>query len=92
MRAVALYGQDPRILRRRRVPGGWHGEGLAASYPDRTPPVPWPEAGRCWAEVDHPVVDVTGVIAPAPSTVADTSAPHAPKLPPVPPSTARRRA
>lgn len=63
MRAVARYGQDPKLLRRVRVAGGWHGEGVAAAYPERTPPVPWPRAGRCWAGVDHPVVDVTVVIA-----------------------------
>lgn len=62
VRAVALYGQDPGFLRRVRVPGGWHTEGFGAAYPERTPPVCWPDAGRCWAQVAHPVVDVTAFL------------------------------
>lgn len=63
MRAVALYGQDPGFLRRVRVAGGWRGAGAAAAYPEYTPPIPWPTVGRCWAEVDHPVADVTVFLA-----------------------------
>lgn len=59
VRAVALHGQDPEFLRRVRVPGGWHTEGAGAAYPECTPPAPWVQAGRCWAEAGHPVVDVT---------------------------------
>ncbi len=63
MRAVASYGQDPGFLRRVRVAGGWHTVGLEAAHPDCTPPAPWAESGRCWAQVDHPVVDVTVFLA-----------------------------
>ncbi len=57
--AVAIYGQDPRFLRRVRVAGGWLSQGSAANYPDCTPPAPWTYTGRCWDDVDHSVVDVT---------------------------------
>ena len=63
VRAVALYGQDPGFLRRERVAGGWHTEGAGAAYPESTPPGPWARAGRCWAQVDHPVVDVSVFLA-----------------------------
>ncbi len=62
--AVALHGQDPAFLRRVRVPGGWHGQGLGAAHPDVTPPRLWADIGRCWDGVEHPVVDVTAFIAP----------------------------
>ncbi len=59
VRAVALYGQDPGLLRRVRVAGGWHTEGVGAAYSECTPPGPWQRTGQCWAQVPHPVVDVT---------------------------------
>lgn len=62
---MVLYGDEPGFLRRVRVPGqGWHCEGAAAPYPERTPPKPWPMVGRCWAGVQHPVVDATGHVDP----------------------------
>jgi len=60
--AVALYGEDPGFLRRERVPGGWHTEGAAAAHPECTPPAPWQRTGICWAQVQHPVVDVTAYV------------------------------
>lgn len=63
VRAVAQCGQDPGLLRRVRVVGGWRGAGAAAAYPEHTPPMPWPRVGRCWAGIDHPVADVTVFIA-----------------------------
>jgi len=62
--AVALHGQSPTFLRRVRVFGGWHSEGLAAAHPEVTPPTPWVEVGRCWADEQHAVVDVTEPIEP----------------------------
>ena len=59
VRGVALFGQDPGFLRRVRVAGGWHTEGSGAAHPGCTPPAPWQRTGQCWAQVAHPVVDVT---------------------------------
>lgn len=63
--AIALHGQDPQFLRRVRVPGGWHSQGLGAAHPDATPPKPWTDVGLCWAGQQHAVVDVTWCVAPA---------------------------
>jgi hypothetical protein len=53
---VVLHEQDPRILRKVRVRGGWHTRGAAASLQDITPPEPWENVGLCWAGNEHPVV------------------------------------
>ncbi len=63
VRAVALYGQDPGLIRRVRAPGGWHTEGAGAAHPESTPPGPWQRTGQCWAQVAHTVVDVTDFVA-----------------------------
>jgi len=57
--AVAICGADPTFLRQVRGPGGWHTLGHGANHPDHTAPAPWPDAGRGWDGIDHPVVDVT---------------------------------
>jgi hypothetical protein len=62
VRAVALCGQDPGILRTERTPGGWHSQGAAAIYPEHTPAKPWKHVGRCWDGREHPVRDVTEVL------------------------------
>ncbi len=59
---MALFGADPAMLRRVRVAGGWHTEGACAAYPECTPPGPWERTGHCWAQVVHPVVDVTAFV------------------------------
>lgn len=59
VRIVAFVGEDPAILRMVRVPGGWHGQGVAAPHPELTAPEPWPTVGRCWAGADHSVIDAT---------------------------------
>ncbi len=59
VRVVVLCGDDPGFLRMVRVPGGWHRQGAATSYSDCTPPIPWSDAGRCWAGAQHPVLDAT---------------------------------
>jgi hypothetical protein len=59
VRVVAFVEDDPAVLRMVRVPGGWHGEGVAAPHPDLTGPEPWALVGQCWAGREHPVVDVT---------------------------------
>jgi hypothetical protein len=62
VQAVALCGQDPKILRSERTPDGWRTQGAAANYADHTPPKPWEQVGRCWNRRDHPVRDVTALI------------------------------
>jgi len=59
VRIVAFVGEDPAVLRMVRVPGGWHGQGVAAPHPELTAHEPWPTVGRCWAGADHPVIDAT---------------------------------
>jgi len=59
VRAVAFVEDDPSVLRMVRVPGGWHGQGVAAPHPELTGPEPWALAGQCWAGQEHPVVNVT---------------------------------
>jgi len=59
VRVVAFVEDDPAVLRMVRVPGGWHGEGVAAPHPELTGPEPWAVVGQCWAGREHPVVDVT---------------------------------
>jgi hypothetical protein len=65
VQAVALCGQDPEILRSERAPGGWRTRGAANSYADCTPPRSWEHVGFCWNRRDHPVRDVTGLMAEA---------------------------
>ncbi len=60
--AVALYGEDPALLRRVRVPGGWHTQGSGANYPDCMPPRAWSAINRCWDGIQHPVVDATALV------------------------------
>jgi len=69
--AVALYGDDPRFLRLVRVRSLWYRRGTGAAHPDHSAPVPWSDAGRCWAGQDHAVVDATEQVA---------SAEHRPRL------------
>ncbi|MGH3567177.1 MAG: hypothetical protein ACRDRH_14330 [Pseudonocardia sp.] len=61
---VVLYGDEPGFLRMERVDGGWHSQGVAAPYPELTPPQPWAATGRCWAGAAHPVMDATQHITP----------------------------
>ncbi len=61
VRVVVLCGDEPGFLRMVRVPGGWHRQGAATSYSDRTPPVPWSDTGQCWAGVQHSVLDASRV-------------------------------
>ncbi len=60
--AVALYGEDAGFLRLVRLLGRWYRRGSGANHPDVTEPVPWANAGQCWAEAHHAVVDATGLI------------------------------
>lgn len=61
IRVVVLCGDEPGFLRMVRVPGGWHRQGAATSYSDYTSPVPWSDAGRCWAGAEHPVLDASRI-------------------------------
>lgn len=63
--AVALYGQNPSLLRLVRLRDGWHRRGWGANHLDATPPVPWTGAGQCWAGVHHAAVDATDLVAGA---------------------------
>jgi len=63
--AVAMHGDDARFLRLVRVRERWYRRGAGANHPDSTPPVPWSEAGRCWAGTHHAVVDATDMVASA---------------------------
>ena len=57
LRAVARFGEDPRLRRAIRTPTGWiERRPLVAYYEDRTPPMPWWKVGYCWAGTAHPVV------------------------------------
>lgn len=53
---VVLHEQDPEILRKVRVAGGWRTRGIAAAHQDITPPDEWKTVGLCWAGNEHPVV------------------------------------
>jgi len=53
---VVLYQQDPAVLRKVRVIGGWHTRGAAASHHEITPPEKWETVGYCWAGTEHPVI------------------------------------
>jgi hypothetical protein len=59
VRAVAIRGQDPALLRWERVDDdGWETQG-ALAVPYKTLPKWWEEVGHCWARGQHSVVDVT---------------------------------
>lgn len=62
--AVALYGQDPECLRRVRRREGWCHRGSGVRHP-AGPAVSWVDVGRCWAGVDHAVVDATEAVVSA---------------------------
>jgi hypothetical protein len=59
VRTVALHGQQPAFLRAERDGDSWRTAGHAAAHPEGSSPRPWGELGRCWAETEHAVVDVT---------------------------------
>jgi hypothetical protein len=59
VRVVVVVGDDPSYLRMQRVPGGWHGQGAAATHPELTAAKPWSAVGRCWDGRQHPVIDAT---------------------------------
>ena len=59
VKIVALWGQNPAVLRMERVATGWHTRGAAASHHEITPPEPWETVGFCYRGAEHPVVDVT---------------------------------
>lgn len=59
IQVLAFCGDDPAVLRMVRVPGGWHGEGIAAPHPELSGPEPWAVVGQCWSGQEHPVVAVS---------------------------------
>ena len=61
VKAVTITGQDPAFLRMEREPGGWRYAGAAASHAHLDQPSKWSAVGLCWANSEHPVVDVVSV-------------------------------
>lgn len=67
--AVALAGDNPRLMYLVRRPEGWSQQGVRVYHPDVIRPMPWTDVGRCWDGVHHAVVDATEAVAgsrPAP--------------------------
>jgi hypothetical protein len=58
---MVRFGDNPalRRLARRHDGTGWSEDGaMVAFYGDITPPLPWADIGRCWADAPHAVIAV----------------------------------
>jgi hypothetical protein len=60
VQAVAIVGDDPRMRRVVRVPGGWEPVGIMVDfYEELTEPMAWHAVGLCSFHKPHPVIAVT---------------------------------
>jgi hypothetical protein len=60
VQAVAVVGDDPRLRRVVRVPGGWEPVGIMVNfYEELTEPMMWEKVGVCALTKPHPVIAVT---------------------------------
>jgi hypothetical protein len=60
VQAVAVVGDDPRMRRVVRVPGGWEPVGIMANFyaAEFIEPMPWERVGLCALTKPHPVIAV----------------------------------
>jgi hypothetical protein len=61
VRAVAIVGDDPRMRRVVRVPGGWEPVGIMVNFcaAEFIEPMTWEQVGLCALTKAHPVIAVT---------------------------------
>jgi hypothetical protein len=60
VQAVTIVGDDPRLRRVIRVPGGWEPVGIMVSFysADFIEPMTWDKVGLCALAKPHPVIAV----------------------------------